>query len=47
MLEVQKNASRSILLTIKGLGIVSVENAINGAMGVLRKSIEKATGITI
>jgi hypothetical protein len=47
VLEVQKNASRSILLTIKGLGIVSVENAINGAMGVLRKSIEKATGIAI
>lgn len=47
VLEVQKNASRSILLTIKGLGIVSVENAVNGAMGVLRKSIEKATGIAL
>ena len=47
VLEVQKNASRSILLTIKGLGIVSVENAVNGAMSVLRKSIQKATGIAL
>jgi hypothetical protein len=47
VLEMQKNASKSILLTIKGLGIVSVENAINGAMGVLRKSIETAFGVAL
>ena len=38
VLEVQKNASRSVLLTIKGLGIVAVENAINAAVRVLMKA---------
>jgi hypothetical protein len=47
VLEVQKNASRSVLLTIKGLGIVAVENAINAAMGVLRTAIRTATGIAL
>lgn len=47
ILEVQKNASRSILLTIKGLGIVSVENGVNAAMDVLRKGIKTATGIVL
>ncbi|HEX5050779.1 MAG TPA: hypothetical protein VFZ65_03305 [Planctomycetota bacterium] len=47
VLDVQRNASRSILLTIKGLGIVSVEKAINAAMEVLRKGIEAATGVVL
>jgi hypothetical protein len=34
-------------LTIKGLGIVAVENAINGAMDVLRKAVETATGVAL
>ena len=45
VLELQRNASRSVLLAIKGLGIVAVENAINAAMGVLTKAVQKATGI--
>ena len=47
VLEVQKNASRSVLLTIKGLGIVAVENAINAAVRVLLKAVQKATGILL
>ena len=47
VLDVQKNASRSVLLTIKGLGIVAVENAINAAMDVLRQTIKAATGIVL
>lgn len=47
VLDVQKNASRSILLTIQGLGIVAVENAMNAAMVVLQKGIEAATGIVL
>jgi hypothetical protein len=47
ILEVQKNASRSILLTIKGLGIVAVENAVNAAMDVVRKAIKTATGVVL
>ncbi len=47
VLDVQKNASRSVLLTIKGLGIVSVEKAINAAMGVLLKAIKQAVGVVL
>lgn len=47
ILEVQKNASRSILLTVKGLGIVAVEKAVNAAMGVLRKAVKTATGVLL
>lgn len=47
VLDVQKNASRSILLTITGLGIVAVENAINAALAVLKQGIETATGIVL
>jgi hypothetical protein len=47
VLDVQKNASRSILLTITGLGIVAVENAINAALTVLKQGIETATGIVL
>ena len=47
ILDVQKNASRSVLLAIKGLGIVAVEKAVNAAMDVLLKAIKKATGIAL
>jgi hypothetical protein len=47
ILDVQKNASRSVLLAIKGLGIVAVENAVNAAMDVLLKAVKKATGIAL
>ena len=47
VLEVQKNASRTILLTLEGLGIVAVENAINAAMGVLRASMQTALGVAL
>lgn len=47
ILEVQKNASRSILLTIKGLGIVAVEKAVNASMDVLRKAVHTATGVLL
>jgi hypothetical protein len=47
VLEVQKNASRAILLTIKGLGIVAVENAINAALGVLRAAVKTAFDVAL
>jgi hypothetical protein len=47
ILDVQKNASRSVLLTIKGLGIVSVEKAVNASMDVLRQAVKKATGVLL
>jgi hypothetical protein len=40
--EIQRNASRSVLLTVEGLGLLAVEQAINAAMGVLRDAVNDA-----
>ena len=47
ILEVQKNASRSVLLTVQGLGIVAVEQAVNAAMTVLMTAVQRATGVLL
>ncbi len=47
ILDVQRNASRSVLLTIKGLGIIAVENAVNAAMEVLLGAIKKTLGVAL
>ena len=45
--QLQKNAMRIVLLTIKGLGILAVENAINAAFDVVRSTVNTALGWTI
>ncbi|PCI71231.1 MAG: hypothetical protein COB38_06315 [Gammaproteobacteria bacterium] len=40
--EIQRNASRSVLLTIEGLGLLAVEQAINAAINVLKDSVNGA-----
>ena len=40
--EIQRNASRSVLLTVEGLGLIAVEQAINAAMDVLRETVNGA-----
>ncbi|MBS9965072.1 MULTISPECIES: hypothetical protein [Vibrio] len=40
--EIQRNASRSVLLTIEGLGLVAVEQAVNAAMGTLKETVNEA-----
>jgi hypothetical protein len=39
LLDMQKHASRSVLLTVKGLGILTVEQAINAALDVVRTAV--------
>ena len=46
-LDIQKNATRMVLLTIEGLGIIAVEQAINAAMDVLRDTVNSALGFTL
>jgi hypothetical protein len=41
-LQIQKNASRTVFLAIKGLETIAVEQAINAALGVLKESINTA-----
>jgi hypothetical protein len=44
LLDMQKNASRAVLLTIEGLGLLAVEEAINAALDVVKTVVNKAVG---
>ncbi len=44
---IQKNASRTVLLTIEGLGILAVEKAINAALNVVRDTVNTALGFNL
>ncbi len=46
-LDIQKNASRAVLLAVEGVGIVTAEQAINAALGVVRDTVNKALGWTL
>lgn len=39
---IQKNASRTVLLAIEGLGILAVEQAINAALDTVRETVNAA-----
>lgn len=45
-LQIQKNAARTVLLTVQGLGILAVENAINAALDVVKTAVNSALGFT-
>jgi hypothetical protein len=45
--DIQKSSMRIVLLTIEGLGIVSVENAINAAINSVKESVNTAIGWSI
>jgi|SRR5215472_116279 len=42
LLEMQKSASRSVLLTLKGLSLLTAEEAINAALAVVRAVVNTA-----
>ncbi len=46
-IEIQKNSMRIVLLTIEGLGLVAVENAINAAIGVVKNTVNTAIGFNL
>jgi hypothetical protein len=46
-LEIQRNATRSVLLTIEGLGALAAEQAINAALDSVRKAVNKALKFTL
>jgi hypothetical protein len=46
-LEIQKNASRTVLLTMEGLSILTVEAAINAALGVIKDVVNTAVGFAL
>lgn len=46
-LEIQKQAARSILLTVEGLGALAVEGAINAALAVAKDAVNSALGFAL
>lgn len=46
-LSIQKNASQMVLLTIKGLGVLAVEQALNAALDVVKETVNTALGFTL
>ncbi len=45
LLEIHKNTTRTVLLTVKGLGLLAAENAINAALGAVRDTVNGAIGV--
>jgi hypothetical protein len=46
-LDIQKNSTRIVFLTIEGLGILAVEQAINAALAVVKESVNEAIGFAL
>lgn len=46
-LDIQKNATRSVLLTLEGLGILAAEAAIHAALNVVKGSVNTALGFSL
>jgi len=44
LMNLQRNATHAVLLTIRGLGMVAVEEAVNAALAVVRDTINSALG---
>jgi hypothetical protein len=47
LLDMQKLASRNVLLTIEGLGLLAVEAALNAALGVVKTAVNTALGVAV
>lgn len=47
LVEMQKSASRVVLLTAKGLSLLTVEKALNAALAVVKTAVNTAAGIAI
>jgi hypothetical protein len=46
-LEMQKNAAKTTLLTLEGLGILAVEAAVNAALDVIKGTVDTALGFAL
>jgi hypothetical protein len=46
-LNMQKNASQTVLLSLQGLGLLAVEAAINAALGVIKTAVNTAIGFAL
>jgi hypothetical protein len=46
-LNMQKNASQTVLLSLQGLGLLAVEAAINAALGIIKTTVNTAVGFAL
>ena len=46
-LEIQKNATRTVLLAFEGLGMLAVESAINTALNVVKEAVNTSMGFAL
>ena len=46
-LDIQKHASRAVLMAIEGVSIIAAEQAINAALTVIGTAIKTATGLPL
>ncbi len=47
LLDMQTSASRNVLLTLKGLALLAVEQAINAALDVVKGAVNTALGFAL
>jgi hypothetical protein len=47
LFEIHKNTTKTVILTVKGLGLLAVENAINAALGAVRGVVNGAIGFAL
>lgn len=47
LLRIHQHTGTTVMLTVEGMGIIAVENAINAALGVVRDAVNKAAGAQI
>ena len=47
LLQIHRNTTQTVLLTIEGLGVIAVENAINAALGAVATAVNKAAGLAL
>jgi len=47
LLELQKHATQTVFLTIKGIGLIAAQNAINAALGAAKTVVNKSIGFAL
>lgn len=47
ILKIHRNTTQTVMLTVKGMGLIAVENAVNAAVGAVRDVVNTAVGFRL
>ena len=47
LIAIHKNTTRTVLLTVQGLGLLAVEKAVNAALGSVKDAVNGAVGVAL